>query len=87
LIAVGSQVSLLSPDAVLTPLLDTGVALGRAAQVAADGLGNLYVYPGYGSQVYAYAAGGGLRWTDPTCLRCQLRRRYWQLAMAACFTS
>jgi outer membrane protein assembly factor BamB len=63
LIAVGSQVSLLSPEAVLTPLLDTGVALGRAAQVAADGLGNLYVYPGYGSQVYAYAAGGGLRWT------------------------
>ncbi|PJF30340.1 MAG: hypothetical protein CUN51_07990 [Candidatus Thermofonsia Clade 1 bacterium] len=63
LIAVGSQVSLLSPDAVLTPLLDTGIALGRAAQVAADSLGNLYVYPGYGSEVYAYAAGGGLRWT------------------------
>ncbi len=63
LIAVGSQVSLLSPNAVLTPLLDTGIALGRAAQVAADALGNLYLYPGYGSALYAYAAGGGLRWT------------------------
>lgn len=62
LIAVGSQVSLLSPDAVLTPLLDTGIALGRGAQVAADGLGNLYVYVGYGNAVYAYNAGGGLRW-------------------------
>ncbi|MCS6871548.1 MAG: peptidoglycan DD-metalloendopeptidase family protein [Anaerolineae bacterium] len=63
LIAVGTQVSLLSPDAVLTPLLDTGIALGRAAQVAADSLGNLYVYAGYGNDIYAYAAGGGLRWT------------------------
>ncbi|MFN7209933.1 MAG: PQQ-binding-like beta-propeller repeat protein, partial [Aggregatilineales bacterium] len=62
LIAVGSQVSLLSPDAVLTPLLDTGIALGRGAQVAADALGNLYVYVGYGDEVYAYNAGGGLRW-------------------------
>ncbi|MFQ3536714.1 MAG: peptidoglycan DD-metalloendopeptidase family protein [Aggregatilineales bacterium] len=63
LIAVGSQVSLLSPDAVLTPLLDTGIGLGRAAQIAADGLGNMYIYAGYGNDIYAYAPGGGLRWT------------------------
>lgn len=63
LITVGSQVNLLSPDAVLTPILDTGIALGRAAQAAADSFGNLYVYPGYGQMLYAYAAGGGLRWT------------------------
>ncbi|GAB4556263.1 MAG: hypothetical protein OHK0023_28390 [Anaerolineae bacterium] len=62
LIMVSTQVSLLSPSAVLTPLLDTGIGLARSAQVAVDPIGSVYIYPGYGQEIYAFAPGGGLRW-------------------------
>jgi murein DD-endopeptidase MepM/ murein hydrolase activator NlpD len=63
LITVGSQISLLTADGQLRPLIDAGRALGRGSYAVRDAAGNLYVYPGSGREVYAYAPDGGLRWS------------------------
>jgi hypothetical protein len=59
---VGAQVGRLEADGRWHPLLDAGVALGRQAHIVADGRGNVYLYPGFGSQIIALAPDGKRRW-------------------------
>ncbi|HRE49567.1 MAG TPA: peptidoglycan DD-metalloendopeptidase family protein [Aggregatilineales bacterium] len=63
LLLVGTQASLLVPDGTIIGLMDIGQPFGRSAAAALDAGGNLYVYPGQGAYLNAYAADGSLRWT------------------------
>ncbi|MEP7286001.1 MAG: PQQ-binding-like beta-propeller repeat protein [Chloroflexota bacterium] len=62
IIMVTSQVALLGSDMTVKPLMDVGQALGRNSRIARDAQGNVFIYPGQGQRIYAYAANGGLRW-------------------------
>mgnify|MGYP005846801739 FL=1 len=62
LILVASQISLLDTTLQLRPLIDAGRALSRASQATYDQAGNIYVYPGYGTYLYAFGPDGALRW-------------------------
>ena len=44
------------------PLIDTGLPIGRGAQIAVDTQGGVTLYPGYGSQLFNFAADGTRRW-------------------------
>jgi outer membrane protein assembly factor BamB len=65
---VGPQIGRLFPDGKWVPFLDTGLSLGRSAQIATDRKGNVYVYPGHGNQLYAFDSAQKLRWTTPLTL-------------------
>jgi outer membrane protein assembly factor BamB len=62
LILVAGQVNILDSALNLRLLFDTGLQLSRNSQAAQDSQGNVLLYPGYGSDVYAFAADGARRW-------------------------
>jgi outer membrane protein assembly factor BamB len=63
LISVSSQIGYLGMDMLLRPLMDTGRGLARGTQAVQTPQGEVIVYPGYGSELFAYNADGTLRWT------------------------
>ncbi|MCC7205655.1 MAG: peptidoglycan DD-metalloendopeptidase family protein [Anaerolineae bacterium] len=62
LILVAGQVNILDGALNLRLLFDTGLPLSRSSQAALDNQGNVLIYPGYGGEVYAFAADGTRRW-------------------------
>jgi outer membrane protein assembly factor BamB len=65
---VANQISRLSPDLKLTPLMSVGIAFAPGSQLVMDSTGAAIVYPGQGDKIMAFNPDGGLRWvaTLPT---------------------
>jgi outer membrane protein assembly factor BamB len=61
-VLTASQIGHLNKALVWQPLIDTGLPIGRGAQIAVDKQGAITIYPGYGTQLYNFAPDGTRRW-------------------------
>ncbi len=61
-VLVASQINRVGADASLVALFDAGQALLRSSNAVIDPVGNVYVYPGRGKDLIAYAPNGAIRW-------------------------